>query len=43
MKRAPISGRDQLCHSEGAEVQPGDADLPPVAGPEAGLRTQLLQ
>ena len=37
------AGGDQLRHPEGAEVQPGHAHLPPVAGQQASVRPQLLQ
>ena len=37
------AGGHQLRHPEGAEVQPGHAHLPPVAGQQAGVRPQLLQ
>ena len=30
------TGRHQLCHTQGPQVQPGHPDLPPVEGPETG-------
>lgn len=36
-------GGDKLCHSQGAEVQPGHADFPPVARRPTGLRPKLRQ
>ena len=36
-------GGDKLCHSQGAEVQSGHTDLPPVERRPAGLWPQLWQ
>ena len=36
-----VAGRRQLFDIRRAQVQPGDADVPPVARPAPGLRTQL--
>ena len=38
-----FTGGDKLRDTQGSEIQPGHAHLPPVAGQQAGVRPQLLQ
>ena len=37
-----VTGRDQLCHTEGSQIQPGNAHLPPMEGQQTSLRSQFF-
>lgn len=39
---AYVTGRDQLCHFEGSQIQPGNAHVPPMAGQQTSLRSQFF-
>ena len=37
-----VTGRDQLCHFEGSQIQPGNAHVPPMAGQQTSLWSQFF-